>query len=147
MSVRSASRRSCGGRQSRVAVKCYSMFVECAVTGTESNQSARNDGRENRVCRQWQARLKLRDEDREAPTSSRSRNGPITLEQPPSRVPNKALVGRRPFSLPLAQPPPKPRLYLLGLDAQPQQPIQRVSTVNTVVLPYVTTLAACQSTT
>ncbi|KAJ8109091.1 hypothetical protein OPT61_g7708 [Boeremia exigua] len=46
---------------------------------------------------------------------------------------------------PLARPLPHPGLNLLGLEAQPQQPIQQhVSTLNS--LPCATTAAICQST-
>jgi hypothetical protein len=72
---------------------------ECSSAGTKNNQGTRKgrEGREKKQdSQQWQARLKLRDEDLEARTRSRTRRSQSLLKA--SRLFDKALAWRRLFS-------------------------------------------------
>jgi hypothetical protein len=90
--------------------------------------TARMARRESRFTK-WQARPHAQGRRSRSSNKEPTKEWPITLDSPKQH--DKALAWRRLFSQPLACPLSTPGLNLLGLEAQPHQPIQQhVSTVD-----------------
>ncbi|KAJ4994476.1 hypothetical protein SVAN01_00305 [Stagonosporopsis vannaccii] len=81
----------------------------------------------------WRARPEAQGRRSRSSNKETNKEWPITLDSP--KLHDQALAWRRLFSQPPARPLPTPRLNLLGLEAQPQEPIQQqVSTLNSTPL-------------
>jgi len=94
--------------------------------------TARLARRESRFTK-WQARPHAQERRSRSSNKEPTKEWPITLDSPKQH--DKALAWRRLFSQPLARPLSTPGLNLLGLEAQPHQPIQQhVSTVDSTPL-------------
>lgn len=106
------------------------MEQQCKTRSTvEHDATAKLASRENQDSPSGKHGLQLRDRRSRSSNKEPAKEWPITLTS--SKQHDKALAWRRLFSQPLACPLSTPGLNLLGLEAQPQQPIQQhVSMVN-----------------